>query len=76
MSMAARLARSLFKRTLGLPLQLHGSSNMMSRGGAERADDDKNAPLDDLLVRLDGARSRVIMSRGKYGHPKATDSGY
>ena len=49
---------------------------MMSRGGAERADDDRNAPLDDLLVRLDGARSRVIMSRGKYGHPKATVSDY
>ena len=48
---------------------------MMSRGRAERADDDRNAPLDDLLVRLDGARSRVIMSRGKYGHCKATDSG-
>ena len=37
-----------------------GSSSMMSRGGAERDDDDRNAPLIDLLVTLDGARSVCI----------------
>ena len=36
---------------------MSGSSSMMSRGGAERDDDDRNAPLIDLLVTLDGARS-------------------